>query len=80
VISFTTLRKDIDFSSGTGVPYATFPQGTDHSSGLIIHAKIDHFDPTIQVEASRRTQINTAEYNTLCVCAFAMWELNSRWS
>lgn len=61
----------LDFSSGTGVFYPTSPQGADHTSGLTIRAKIDHLNPTIQVEASRRTQINAAGYNTLGVCAFA---------
>ena len=50
----------LDFSSGTGVSYATFPQGVDHTSGLTIRAKIDHLDPSIQVEAFRRAQINVA--------------------
>lgn len=48
----------LDFSSGTGVTYATSSQGVDHTSGLTIRAKIDHLDTTIQVEASRRAQIN----------------------
>jgi len=56
---------------GTGVTYATSPQGADHTSGLTIRAKIDHLDPTIQVENSRKAQINAAGYDTLGVCAFA---------
>ena len=56
---------------GTGVTYATSPQGADHTSGLTIRAKIDHLDPTIQVKASRGAQINAAGYDTLGVCAFA---------
>jgi aldehyde:ferredoxin oxidoreductase len=56
---------------GTGVTYATSPQGADHTSGLTIRTKIDHLDPTIQVKASRGAQINAAGYDTLGVCAFA---------
>jgi aldehyde:ferredoxin oxidoreductase len=56
---------------GTGVTYATSPQGADHTSGLTIRAKIDHLDPTIQIEISRNAQINAAGYDTLGVCAFA---------
>ncbi len=56
---------------GTGVTYATSPQGADHTCGLTIRAKIDHLDPLIQVEVSRKAQINAAGYDTLGVCAFA---------
>ena len=56
---------------GTGVTYATSPQGADHTSGLTIRAKIDHLDPNIQVDVSRKAQINAAGYDTLGVCAFA---------
>ena len=56
---------------GTGVTYATSPQGADHTSGLTIRAKIDHLDPNIQIDVSRKAQINAAGYDTLGVCAFA---------
>lgn len=56
---------------GTGVTYATSPQGADHTCGLTIRAKIDHLDPVNQVEVSRKAQINAAGYDTLGVCAFA---------
>ena len=56
---------------GTGVTYATSPQGADHTCGLTIRAKIDHLDPSIQVDVSRKAQINAAGYDTLGVCAFA---------
>lgn len=55
---------------GTGVTYATSPQGADHTTGLTIRAKIDHLDPKGQVETSRSGQINVAGYDTLGVCAF----------
>jgi len=56
---------------GTGVTYATSPQGGDHTSGLTIRAKVDHLDPTVQVDVSRNAQINMAGYDTLGACIFA---------
>lgn len=56
---------------GTGITYATSPQGADHTSGLTIRAKIDHLNPNIQADVSRKAQINAAGYDTLGVCAFA---------
>jgi aldehyde:ferredoxin oxidoreductase len=55
---------------GTGVTYATSPQGADHTAGLTIRAKIDHLDPKGQVELSRSAQINVAGYDALGVCSF----------
>lgn len=56
---------------GTGVTYATTAMGADHTAGLTIRQKIDHLDPTIQAEASRKAQINMAGYDTLGACIFA---------
>ncbi len=56
---------------GTGVTYATSPQGADHTSGLTIRAKINHLDPNGQAALSRTTQINMAGYDTLGACIFA---------
>ena len=56
---------------GTGVTYATSPQGADHTAGLTIRAKVDHLDPIGQVELSRQTQISMAGYDTLGACVFA---------
>ncbi len=56
---------------GTGVTYATSPQGGDHTAGLTIRAKVDHLDPTVQVALSRSVQINMAGYDTLGACVFA---------
>ncbi len=56
---------------GTGVTYATSPQGADHTCGLTIRAKVDHLDPTIQVPLSRNAQINMAGYDTLGLCTFS---------
>jgi len=56
---------------GTGVTYATSPQGADHTSGLTIRAKIDHLNPEGQAALSRSAQINMAGYDTLGACIFA---------
>ncbi|NUM48800.1 MAG: aldehyde ferredoxin oxidoreductase, partial [Anaerolineales bacterium] len=56
---------------GTGVTYATSPQGADHTCGLTIRAKVKHTDPAGQAALSRTTQINMAGYDTLGVCIFA---------
>jgi aldehyde:ferredoxin oxidoreductase len=56
---------------GTGVTYATSPQGADHTCGLTIRAKVDHLDPTIQAELSRGSQLSMAGYDTLGACLFA---------
>jgi aldehyde:ferredoxin oxidoreductase len=56
---------------GTGVTYATTPQGADHTSGLTIRAKVNHLDPTAQKDASLNAQLNMAGYDTLGACIFA---------
>ncbi len=56
---------------GTGVTYATSPQGADHTCGLTIRAKINHLDPKGQADISRTTQINMAGYDTLGACIFS---------
>jgi len=56
---------------GTGVTYATSPQGADHTAGLTVRAKVDHLDPKGQAELSRTAQINVAGYDTLGACLFA---------
>jgi len=56
---------------GTGVTYATSPQGADHTAGLTIRAKINHLDPKGQAELSRAAQINMAGYDSLGACIFA---------
>jgi aldehyde:ferredoxin oxidoreductase len=55
---------------GTGVTYATSPQGADHTSGLTIRAKVNHLDPQGQAALSRTVQINMAGYDTLGACIF----------
>jgi len=56
---------------GTGVTYATSPQGADHTAGLTIRAKVDHTDPNGQVALSRTAQYNMAGWDTLGACIFA---------
>ena len=56
---------------GTGLTYATTPQGADHTCGLTIRAQIDHLDPNAQKDASLNAQLNMAGYDTLGACIFA---------
>ena len=56
---------------GTGVTYATSPQGADHTCGLTIRAKVDHLDPHAQLDVSRDAQYNMAGYDSLGACIFA---------
>ncbi len=56
---------------GTGVTYATTPQGADHTCGLTIRAKVNHLDPNAQKEASLNAQLNMGGYDTLGACIFA---------
>ncbi len=56
---------------GTGVTYATTPQGADHTCGLTIRAQINHLDPNVQRDVSLNAQLNMAGYDTLGACIFA---------
>jgi aldehyde:ferredoxin oxidoreductase len=56
---------------GTGVTYATTPQGADHTCGLTIRAQVNHLDPTAQRDVSLNAQLNMAGYDTLGACIFA---------
>lgn len=55
---------------GTGVTYATSPQGADHTAGLTVRANVDHRNPDEQKLASQRMQILAAAWDTLGVCLF----------
>jgi aldehyde:ferredoxin oxidoreductase len=55
---------------GTGVTYATSPQGADHTCGLTFRHKVDHLNPAGQADLSRTVQINMAGYDTLGACIF----------
>lgn len=56
---------------GTGVTFATTPQGADHTCGLTIRAQVNHLDPTQQKEVSLNAQLNMAGYDTIGACIFA---------
>jgi len=56
---------------GTGLTYASSPQGADHTAGLTIRAQVNHLDPTVQKEASLNAQLNNAGYDSLGACSFA---------
>jgi aldehyde:ferredoxin oxidoreductase len=56
---------------GTGVTYATSPQGADHTCGLTIRANVDHQNPKGQAKLSQSAQINMAGYDTIGACLFA---------
>jgi len=56
---------------GTGVTYATSPQGADHTCGHTVRSQIDHTDPEGQVEVSKARQLLMAGYDTLGACLFA---------
>lgn len=56
---------------GTGITYATSPQGADHTCGLTIRANVDHLNPKGQKEVSLGAQINMAGFDTLGACVFA---------
>ena len=56
---------------GTGVTYATSPQGADHTAGLTIRADVDHTDPKGQADLSRDAQIKMAGYDSLGACLFS---------
>jgi aldehyde:ferredoxin oxidoreductase len=56
---------------GTGVTFATTPQGADHTCGQTIRDKINHLDPVGQVELSRKKQIAMAGYDCLGACIFS---------
>ena len=56
---------------GTGVTFATTPQGADHTCGATIRDKINHLDPQGQVALSRTKQINMAGYDCLGACMFS---------
>ncbi len=53
---------------GTGVTYATSPQGADHTCGLTIRSDVDQTQPEGQAEVSRGAQIKMAGYDSLGIC------------
>jgi aldehyde:ferredoxin oxidoreductase len=55
---------------GTGVTYATSPQGADHTAGLTLFAPVKHEDPEMAVQVSRGAQLQRAAYDALGLCVF----------
>jgi len=53
-------RKEI----GTGIGYATNPQGADHTGVIIFHAE----DTAEMIEVSRQKQITTCAYDSMGLC------------
>ncbi len=53
---------------GTGVTFATCPQGADHTAGHTARADVDHLAPEGQVAASRAVQVTVATVDTLGLC------------
>lgn len=56
-------RKEI----GTGIGYATNPQGADHTGVIIFHTQ----DTKEMLEISRQKQINTCAYDSMGLCQMA---------
>ncbi len=63
---------------GTGVTYATSPQGADHTAGLTVFAPVNHLDPSGAVALSRAVQIQRAAYDALGLCVFNLGATGSR--
>jgi aldehyde:ferredoxin oxidoreductase len=55
---------------GTGVTYATSPQGADHTAGLTLFAPVKHEDPEMAVQVSKSSQFQRAAYDALGLCVF----------
>jgi aldehyde:ferredoxin oxidoreductase len=62
---------------GTGVTYATSPQGADHTCGLTLRANVKHTETPGQVDASRSLQINNAGVDTVGLCLFTGFGLST---
>ncbi len=58
-------------TKGTGVTFATSPQGADHTCGLTIRAKVDQAGKDGQIELSRTAQYKNAAIDSLGMCYFA---------
>ncbi|MBI2873906.1 MAG: aldehyde ferredoxin oxidoreductase [Firmicutes bacterium] len=65
---------------GTGVTYATSPQGGDHGAGLTVFMPIDHGKPEGQAEASRKQQITRAALDAVGICGFCGSALAGRYN
>lgn len=63
---------------GTGVTYATTPQGADHTAGLTVFIPVDPRDPVKALQLSRNTQLQRASYDALGLCAFNLGATGQR--
>jgi aldehyde:ferredoxin oxidoreductase len=63
---------------GLGVTLAVSPQGADHTAGQTIRSAVDPHGVEGQVEASRRSQEQSAWYDSLGLCMFAGAALGGR--
>jgi len=64
---------------GTGVTFATCPQGADHTAGHTARANLDHLSPVGQVEASRAVQIAVAALDSLGLCLMTAPAVAGQW-
>lgn len=64
---------------GTGVTFATCPQGADHTAGHTARANLDHLSPEGQVEASRAVQVAMAALDSLGLCLMAAPAVDGKW-
>lgn len=62
---------------GLGVTYATSPMGADHTAGNTIRAQVDHTDPSLQVELSRKVQSIAMIADSMGLCIFVMAALGT---
>ncbi len=65
---------------GTGVTYATSPQGADHTCGLTIRSKVNQLKPNGQADVSRTAQISMAGYDALGACIMAGFGISGDYS
>jgi aldehyde:ferredoxin oxidoreductase len=63
---------------GTGVTYATSPQGADHTAGLTVFIPVDPRDSEKAPGLSRNVQIQRASYDALGLCAFNLGATGQR--
>ncbi len=63
---------------GLGATYATSTMGADHTSGNTVRYPVDHRDPKVQIEASRKAQVLAALYDSLGMCVFNGTAIKSR--
>ena len=55
---------------GLGVTYATSNMGADHTTGSTLRSPVDHRSPDNQVEATRKSKINSTIHDCMGTCLF----------